>query len=1397
MSVPPVARDILASYVPELIKRRLVTTEAASPEPVAERFFAAVLFADISGFTALTEKMAQQGPEGAEELTHLLNDYISQLIELVTAFGGDVVKFAGDGLLAFWTVEAEANLEEATCFAGQCALTVQARLNSYEVAEGLYLSLRIGIGAGEVATTPLGGVYGRWEILVAGAPLVQMSTAERRAHPGEVIVAPEAWAWLAGRALGEAVGRDFMRLEAISDRLPPRPLQPTPLPGVAEAALHAYIPGAIRSRLAAGQGGWLAELRGVTVIFINLPDLNFDTPSALAQRVMQSLQTALYRFEGSINKLSVDDKGTTLLAVLGLPPLAHEDDPTRAVQAALAMRGELDSMGLRSAVGIATGRAFCGVVGNEQRREYTVLGRVVNLAARLMQAATDDVFCDPQTVMAAQHRVRFQPLAPITVKGRSEPVAIARPFLFPDGDHGATPETQGGRTTTAIVGRMAERAFFYETLRGLQRGATRGAPRRAPTTVIIEGEAGIGKSRLLDALREQAAHLRLPAFLGVASAVERTTPYHAWRPVFARLFGIEAGDSIDEMRRKVLARLAQMTGLDRLAPLLNSVLPLDLPETEDTEEMSDQVRAEQTRDLLLRLFRSATVVGPTLLLLEDAQWLDSASWGLLLAVSRRIQQHLLLVIATRPLPTPPAEYTTLLGLPDVHVRRLDPLSPTDALALVCQRLGVDRLPEPVAALIQEKAEGHPFFSEELAYALRDSGLIHIVPNGGGPATCLLSPDAGDLHELSFPDTVQGVIISRIDRLSPTQQLTLKVASVIGRTFAERLLRDIYPIEADKPALADTLRTLEQLDLTLLERPEPELTYVFKHIITQEVAYNLMLFSQRRQLHRAVAEWYETTHAADLSPYYALLAHHWQGADEVAKVIDYLEKAGEQALRSYANREALDFFAQALALEPRTRDDPAHPNDPVRVARWERQRGEIYYRLGQIRESRGHFERALALTGGAMPAGRAVLPALVIQALRQAWHRLRPPQLARQVASEREREAVRAYQGLTEVYFFTNRGQLSVYGLLRALNLSERAAPSPELARIYGSAAVAASILSLRSLAEGYSRLARETADAVGDLMTQEHVQAVTGLYRIGLGQWDAAQDALVRAIDLADFLGDQRLRARGMNILAQVTHYRGEFGRSTEMFALVTASARGRDDQLQQAWGLGGQGQNALRLGRLDEAAGLLARAAEMAGSIDYASQLSNYGLLAVTHLRRGDLAAARTVAEQGAEIIATSLRSPTAYYLLEGYAGIAETWLTLWEAAADAPYAERETVARAARQAVVALSRYARVFPIGQPRALLWQGRTDWLRGKQWWAERAWHRSYTLARALGMPYEQALAHYELGRHAEGSTRIDHLARARELFIQLGAAADLARLEAAGHLPIVASTHIAGPLLRP
>ena len=977
------------------------------------------------------------------------------------------------------------------------------------------------------------------------------------------------------------------------------------------------------------------------------------------------------------------------------------------------------------------------------------------------------------------------------------------PTTAPAGD-GANRPALNGKSDT--VGREVEHQKLTGQLQAL-------LDHQASSLIIIEGEAGIGKSQLITDLLKQAHAMGVTSLIGAGDAIEKSTPYHAWRPVFRQLFDLDVrpGANTITRRTQTLSLLPTDPELLRLAPLLNAVLPLKLQENDVTRHLRGQARADNTHELLTRLLQGAATRSPTLLILEDAHWLDSASWALTRLVSRRIQP-VLLVIATRPMAEPlPSEFKQLQQTAGVQRLQLEALTPEEALSIVCQRLGVNDLPEPVAALIRAKTGGHPFFSEEMAYALRDAGLIRIS-NG----RCQLASGINEFSTINLPDTIEDVITSRIDRLRPAHQLLLKVASVVGQVFSVRVLTDIHPVTVDKPRLPDYLNTLERLDITMLERPEPDLAYVFKHAITQEVAYNLMLFEQRMELHQAVAEWFERTYNDDLSPFYPLLAHHWSRAvlggaadpGRQAKAIDYLEKAGEKALLSYANQEAVRFFSEALSLE-QTATAPARetnghsraagglaPPSSIRArlrgASWKRMLGQAHLGLGNLVESRRYLEQALARLGWPVPTKTwPLLLDLLRQVLQQFWHRIELIDLMKSTPEQQAvwLEAARANERLGETHYWSNQTAPAIHSVLRTLNFAERAGPSPELARAYANMCLVVSFISQRALAESYARRAQDVARALRHQPALAWVLEVTGIYAIGVGQWATATSRLDDAAALSRQLKDQRRWEECLTALGDIQHLQGQFAASARLWPDIYDSARRRGDAQAQSWSLAGQLRTRLILDQLDTADGtntLKALELLLSENIGSADEINSYGSIALATLRCGKLDLARQAVDVAAQLIAQS--SPTGYGIIHGYSNVTEVYLALWEAEVisdmclpildlpqlrtRSPTVEVQELKSNARQACQFLHKYARGFPIGRPRAWLWQGLYDWLTGQSARARQAWQRSLNEAERLGMVYEQGQAHYQIGRHlalTEPARQI-HLARAVRIFDQLEAA---------------------------
>ncbi len=1428
----PALTELLASYVPKLIQNRVVNDPTPIESPVAEQMHAAILFADISGFTRLTERLVEGGPSGVEVLARILNEYFGQLIDIIHDYGGDVVKFAGDAVIAVWNIAQDtlpsddstppldqgfettspinlpsderpdsvsrADQWQWTMRAAECALEIRERLTNYK-AEDENLYLKLAISSGGITAAHVGGVFNRWEFLLTGSPLVELGIANNLARAGEIIVAPSAWRLIRNDCVAAPFEFDLKDAVAQGARLTglnkPSSIfasnQKVNMPAGAESSLRAYIPGAIINRLSAGQGSWIAELRRVTVLFISLPGVNEKTPLKDSQSIARLIQHSVYRYEGSVNKINVDDKGITIVAALGLPPFSHEDDPARGAQAALMIRKELDLLKVHSHIGVATGRIFCGSIGNDARREYTIIGNAVNLSARLMSAAGDQfeivekygvpILCDRATYDSAKDAVEFESLPPQQVKGRTEPVEVF---------HALALKKSVMHPTTELIGRQEEKTIIANALQELARGAQR-------QVIVVQGEAGIGKSRLFEDLTRQAETLRVKRFNGSGDSIEKINPYFAWRPVFNAVFGIEdfaANLELTEadrvaIRARVVEKLELIDPeLAPYAPLLDVVLPIAIPENELTAAMTGEIRASNIRELLTRLLSYEAGRAPLLVVMEDLHWFDSASWALLADVHQKARP-LLLALDTRPLPSPtPRQFTDILDDPDTKFMRLEAMALDDVEALVCQRLGVKSIPLMIGRLIREKSEGHPFFAEELAYALREAGII-IIEN----EECRLNPGFMTFDDLTLPDTLQAAITNRIDSLEPSQQLTLKVASVIGRIFAYRALHAVHPIEADKPALSTTLENLHRLSLTLIESEAPDLAYIFKHAVTQEAAYNLMLFSQRRQLHQAVAEWIEQSNEKNIESFYTLLAHHWTQAAEITdttdkdhaarKAVEYLEKAGEQAMQNYANQEAIQFFKQVLELDsklPKSQGRDAVRERQARRARWHSRLGLAHYAVGLLPRCEEHIREALKLMENALPRSSALFGlGLIRQVVRQILHRYFPARFIGSLQG-RERdvtlEVARLYELMGRVYFYSQETLPVMYCTLRLVNIAEKAGPSPELGSAYAAMAVMSGFAQLHPLAESYVERAMAVAQAVNQPANLIAVNVVTAVYELGVGKWEVVRAKAEAAKAICEQLGDYRQWGDSAVLMAENALICGDIQTAARLQNMLLEEARRRRNPLQQIWSLFGIGANNIRLGDAASAVPMLEEALQILAELpNLASSINTTGQLALAHLYLGEdekaLVRAREVLELGGNI------SPTVYSMHIGFGAAAQVYLELWEKALQNPGGrlDADQYKRLAKRSLKPLRSFRKVFPIGGAVTPYYEGWHQWLTGKRQAAIRSWNAGLADALKFNLFYEESLIRVKLGAASQDdpAARAAHFERAMQVFERMGAAREL------------------------
>ena len=726
------------------------------------------------------------------------------------------------------------------------------------------------------------------------------------------------------------------------------------------AALQQAAPSGLKEKIRSSSAKIEGERKPVTILFTDIvgstslaekldPEEWKEIVSGAHQRVSQ----AVYKYEGTIAQLL----GDGVLAFFGAP-ITHEDDPIRAVRAALdiqqsigkyadELKGYADNFQMR--IGLNTGMVVTGSVGSDLHMEYLAVGDAVNLAARLQSAAQPGrVLISGSTARHVKATFELQDMGEIKVKGKAAPVPV---FEVVKGK--AVPESGRGfeELHSPLVGRSCELGELREVLEALHKGHGQ--------IVAIIGEAGIGKSRLVEEVHRECSerHPELHWIDGRAISYGQTLSFWTITQMIYSDLGLSDGDPEIKVRTALKKRLSALFGekdievLPYLAQLLGVRLEGEL--AEKVRLLDGETLKRQTLLSISRYLQRLAEKQPTIAVFEDLHWADSSSLEALeelLAVTDRAPLMLLLLsrlereqgswqIKVKAETDYSHRYTEIL---------LKPLSPSEQNRLVDNLLAIAEMPEPVRGLIFEHSEGNPFYVEEIVRSLIDQGAI--LREGDTWRA------AKDLTDITIPETLEGVLLARIDRLQEDVRRTLQMASVIGKSFLYRLLEAIASAEQE---LDRHMAQLQRTDLVREKTRKPELEYIFKHSLTQEAAYNSLLLERRREFHHRVGEALEQLFSDRKEQYLGLLAHHFEAAGEHAKAVDYLVQAGDRARLTDEHSEAIGYYQRALGLLEAMQDEP-------RAAQVWLKLGLIYNANFQFEDAHQANEKAFALKQNAPP-----------------------------------------------------------------------------------------------------------------------------------------------------------------------------------------------------------------------------------------------------------------------------------------------------------------------------------------------------------------------------------------------------------------------------------------------
>jgi predicted ATPase/class 3 adenylate cyclase len=1058
------ATDPLRPFVPRIT----VDWLRDAPSERTRTYDGTLLFADISGFTDLTEALARRGREGAEEIAGVIDAAFAELTRRAYAHHADLLKYGGDALLLLFRGEHHTERAGAAAVGMQEALAAMRRRSTS--AGPVRLQMSVGIHSGGFHCFLVGGVHR--ELIVAGADATTCVETEARAGSGEIALSPAT-----ARLLDPGLLRERPDGVVLLERTP----------DVAETLPPFFDPSGIDLALLM-PAAYTRELRGepsdpehrhVAIAFVELRGtdelLERAGPEALAQALderITAIQESCLTFDVTFAQTDVSHDAVKAILIAGAPRTAGGEEEELMLRASRAIVERTGVLPVR--VGVNTGRVFAGIVGTPTRRTYTFYGDAINAAARVMAHAADgQLLARDEVLERARTTYSTTPIAPFAAKGKAELVHAS--------DVGAAIGEREQQAAGPLVGREDELAALLAAARESAAGTGRLA--------LVTGDSGIGKTRLLAELCARAGDAR-PVRVQCAQAGARR-PYAGAGAVMRRALQVDAHAPASLVER----RLRTIVGdggpeLEPWLPLLGLVVGLDLPPTPESAALEERFVAERIATSFEALLELA-LPGSALVIVDDAHWLDEASAALIDHVAAGIAaRSWLLVLARRPddrgLDTP-EDVAPLLLLP------LAPLDPPATLRLVVALTEDAPLPAHVTARIAARSDGSPLFVTELLRAMRE----------------------GSDHD-TLPESVEDLMALRIDELSAADRGVLRQASVMGARFTRADLVAALELDEDR---AEAI--LERLHGYLIADGDGALS--FRHGLLRDAAYHGLPFRRRRTLHRRVGEVLEQRADGDGASGAADLTHHFFEAGQWSKALRYGLVAGSEARAVYANVDAAIVLDRALAAATSWR-----AARPETVARAAEALGDVRVSLGQFDQARAAYIVARRrVRGDAVERARLIRKEGAVdhrlgrypEAIRLLTGALRLLEPVSSPPATAQRARIEALLGVINLWY--GRPRTSVEWLTRAIADAESVDAKKALAHALASIDQAYNALGDARRAT-HSARALEIYRELGDLVSQGGVLNNLGAIAYYAGRWNEALDLYGQALASWDQAGDTR-----------------------------------------------------------------------------------------------------------------------------------------------------------------------------------------------------------------------------------------------------------------------------------
>jgi class 3 adenylate cyclase/tetratricopeptide (TPR) repeat protein len=1076
------ANEKLRPYVPRLV----IDWLREEPTAVYREVEGSMAFVDISGFTALSERLARRGKIGAELMRDTLNDVFMALLDTAYDDGAGLLKWGGDALLLLFEGPDHERRACHACWEMQRTLDRVGRLKAG--GSTIVLRMSIGIHTGTFQFFLTGSVHR--ELLIAGPDATRTVTMEAIADAGEISMSPELAALLDPVLVGPPRGESLLLASA-----PEIGVRRAPDVGdVSGLDLPLCLPLALRAHVMLEKTE--PEHRTITAAFIEMMDtdvqlehLGIDGLAEALDERIRTIQEVALHYEVPFYESDIGKSSVKALLTAGAPSTTGHDEERmlRALREIVETPGAVD---LR--IGVNTGRVFTGDFGPSYRRSYRVFGDAINTAARVMSKAEAGQVLATEIVLE-RSRTAFvtTPIAPFAAKGKSEPIraSIVGPVIG---------QREAELRETPFVGRERELEALLRVVE---------AARQSKGSIVdLSGGPGLGKTRLLRDLISRAGEVFV--FHTRCEEYESSTPYFPLRAPFRAVLGLSPGDSAEAIERRLRQAVQNVDAtIVPWVPLFGVLLGIDIPPTPETKALDERFIQERLADVMMRFLYTALAGTTTMLVVEDAQHIDESSRDLLRRLARAGVDRKQVLFVTHDGTASLFDASETEDLNSLSFT-LAPLTLQAAIDMVHAVTEDDPLPPHVVEEIARRSAGSPLFLVELLDVVRESGSVE-----------------------ALPDSVEAVIAAGIDRLAPADRTVLRYAAVLGTSFDPGLLVAALQDEVDLDEgvwgrLAD-----------LVEREENTGELRFRNALIRDAAYEGLPFRRRRVLHGRIGGAIEVTAGEEDV---GALALHFYEAQRWDKAWTYCCRAGQRAQSIYANVEAARFLERAVKASGRVREIDNRSKADVWVAL-----GRVRESAGMFEPSIDAFgkatvllrdypvEKARALELRAQARGRTGAYSAALRDTATGLKLLEGSRSKQAIAARALLRAMRA-----TVLSYQSRASEAIPFAKAAVRDAQRADEPLALTRAYTTLDASYQILGRPEKAV-HELLSLGIYERMGQIRRVGIVELNLGVQSYWDGRWDEAVEWFTRAQDDCGRAGDLQHVAIAGASLAEVLISRG------------------------------------------------------------------------------------------------------------------------------------------------------------------------------------------------------------------------------------------------------------------